>query len=361
MARKPTDQKGIQLRAAIRDAKASGDSGAFRKAQDAYASYRGRPTGPQTGGALRNINPKNAKSLIRAQQEENANIAQQNNVANNPNISGIGGGRTVTYDENGQPTVNVTMGDAEKSAYDKFLQMAQAPVDFSSLPSLTNDFSADRQRIEDELYAAQQRRLDKEFGAAEEDFARKMSNQGIVPGSELYNKLRSKFDEEKTGAYRGAREGAMQMAGAEQQRMFGNQMASRQQGFTEMDYSRTNPMNMFGGLMGLGANMTSAFGNFQGSQRAPTDIAGIALGVEGMRKAGSGGPMSLADYQARLNADTQQRKDLMQFGADLEKQNQPKQPGFSSALGSLGGNLAGSFLGGLGQSAGASLGAGWFK
>lgn len=357
--RKPTDQKGIELRNNIRQAKASGNSGAFRQAQDAYSQYRGRATGPQTGGALRNINPKNAKSLIRAQQEENANVARETNMANNANISGPGANRTITYDESGQPTVNVSMGDQEKALYDKFMKMAGDGVDFSALPALPGDFSQDRQRVEDELYTRESGRLDKQFSRAEEDFNRQMSNRGVPLGSELYNKLKGDFENQRQQAYSGARQNAIQTAGAESQRLFGNQLASRQQGFTELEFGRTNPLKAFGGLMTLGADLSNSMGGFQGTQRAPTDVAGISLGVEGLRRGGGGGT-SQADYLARLNASTQAQKDLMAYGQELNKQNKPKQPGFGDAAASAGGGFLGSFFGGLGDAAGSALGGSWF-
>lgn len=351
--RKPQDQKGIELRNAIRQAKASGDSGAFRQAQDAYATYRGRETGPQNQGQRMNLG--NAKGVIRAQRKENQDTALQSNQMNNANVSGPGVNRTVTYDENGNPTVNVGMGEQEKGLYDRFMKMAGEDVDFSNLPAMPTDFSADRQRIEDQLYSREAERLNKQFGEQKADFDRQMSQRGIPIGSELYNKQLNNFEQQKQQAFSGARQNAIQTAGAEAQNLWSNTMGARQQGISEYDYKRNAPMNQFSGLMGLGAGLTNQFGGFQGSPVQNTDIGGIALGFEGLRRAGSGGT-SQADWLARMQAQTQQQKDLMQFGQDLNNQNKPRQPGFGDYAGNLGGSFLGSLASGFGESFGSSWG-----
>lgn len=336
-----------------------GKAGGRERAKARAARNPNSKQNQEKGTRPAKVDISNPNQVIRAQAAENERTALLNNQMNNANIQGVGVNRNVTFDENGNPTVNVGMGQQEQAAYDRFMQQASQPVDFSQLPAMPGDFSADRQRIEDQLYGREEQRLNEQFGQAEEDFQRQMAAKGIPMGSPLYNKQYDQFQRQKQEAFSGARQNAIQTAGSEQQRLFGNALQGRQQGFTEMDYARTQPFNQFQGLMGLGANLSGNFGQFQGSQMGPTDIGGIASSYYGTNKAaqsaGAGG-ITQADRIAMMNAEHANKRDLMQFGQELANQNKTKKPGFGDALASAGAGALGGFASGFGSSLGTAWG-----
>jgi len=324
------------------------------KERAAARKERNNPSGENTsrGGNNRiKVDISNPNSVINAQNRENQETTLRNNQMNNANISGPGVNRTVTYDENGMPSVQVGLGAQEQEAYNKFLQQSQQPVDFSQLPAMPGDFSADRQRIEDELYNREAGRLNDQFSSAQQDFDRQMSARGVPIGSPLYNKQLEQFQRQKADAFSGARQNAIQTAGGESQRMFGNALQSRQQAMSEMDYGRNQPFNQFQGLMGLGANISGQFGQFQGSQQAPIDIGGIASSYHNAnmaaRTAGSN-RASLADQLALQNNDYDRRAGLLELSQQNAEKNKPKTPGFGDALGNFGAAAAGGFANGAG-------------
>ena len=132
------------------------------------------------------------------------------------------------------------------------------PLDFSGLDKqvgnlgLSNDFSGDRQRVEDALYSRSTARLDPQFEMGQRDLETKLYNQGVQPGTEAWNREIASLSKQKQDAYSGARTDAITGGGQEQSRMYGmdyqtaNQNAAlqnqaRQQGFQEQ--SRLHDMN----------------------------------------------------------------------------------------------------------------------
>lgn len=328
-------------------------------------------------GANNNAGPQpldisDPNAVTQAQQQENARAAQESGRLNNPNVQGVGANRTVTYDENGNPTVNVGLGEREQGMYDQALRGYQDPFSFDGLPDIPSDFSADRQKIEDQLYQRESSRLDEQYGRQAQEFEQSMANRGIPVGSQLYNKMQSEFERNKADAYSGARQNAIQTAGAEEQRLFGNAMQGRQQGIGERQYTRGLPLSELSGLMGLGMGVNSQFQSYQGQGVNPTDIAGISQGYYGLGQeaklareqmannkkiAGSANPN---DWLARMNAETQQRKDLLQFQSDLNNQNKPKSPGFGDYAGAAGASFLGSAANAFGQGLGNKI-TGWLS
>ena len=117
---------------------------------------------------------------------------------------------------------------------------------------LSNDFSGDRQRVEDALYSRSTARLDPQFEMGQRDLETKLYNQGVQPGTEAWNREIASLSKQKQDAYSGARTDAITGGGQEQSRMYGmdyqtaNQNAAlqnqaRQQGFQEQ--SRLHDMN----------------------------------------------------------------------------------------------------------------------
>lgn len=109
-------------------------------------------------------------------------------------------------------------------------------LDYSQAPQLrgVDDFSADRQRIEDETYSRATKRLDPQLIQAEDKLQTQLATRGITPGSEAYEREVKRFNDAKTDAYADARDRAIAAGGAEQSRLFGMSGTARQQATNEI-------------------------------------------------------------------------------------------------------------------------------
>lgn len=121
----------------------------------------------------------------------------------------------------------------------------QNQPNFDSLGKLpgAEDFSADRARVENDLFSHAKQDLDTRYKQETDDFEQRMANQGIDIGSQRYQRERELFDRGRNQAYSDARFGAMKDAGAEQSRLFQDALSSRQQGANEAINLRTMRIN----------------------------------------------------------------------------------------------------------------------
>jgi hypothetical protein len=137
------------------------------------------------------------------------------------------------------------------TAFGNVASQLSSPFDPQGLAPLTNDFSGDRQRIEDSLYNRQASRLDDQFGRGQQDLETSLINKGFQQGSEGYTNAMKDFNFGKNDAYQGARTSAIGTAGEEQARMNQMNLGNRQQGFSEASYARSLPINELASLLGF--------------------------------------------------------------------------------------------------------------
>lgn len=129
---------------------------------------------------------------------------------------------------------NFSMDGAPEEGRLDFSDLGAMPeLSFDGVPELTNDFSADRQRVEDALYGRQQKRLDERFKQEEQSFGQSLADRGIVPGSELYEQQMRSFRQSKDDAYLDAKTNAIAMGGNEQRNLWDMALGRRQQGVGE--------------------------------------------------------------------------------------------------------------------------------
>lgn len=147
----------------------------------------------------------------------------------------------------GKPTGFFSAGNAfgqmAGQAYQNTQQYLQNnPLDYSSAPALpgVNDFSADRQRIEQALMGRARGELDTRYNQETADFEQQMANQGIDIGSERYKRERALFDKGRNEAYNDANFRAMLAGGDEQKRLFDLGLAARKQSVEEQDTIRAS-------------------------------------------------------------------------------------------------------------------------
>ena len=203
--------------------------------------------------------------------------------------------------------------NAQGTLLDQANNNLRQPLDFSGLDKqvgnlgLSNDFSGDRQRVEDALYSRSTSRLDPQFQMGQRDLETKLYNQGVQPGTEAWNRELDSLARQKQDAYSGARTDAITGGGQEQSRLYGmdyqtaNQNATlqnqaRQQGLNELFSMRQTPLQELNLLQGRGTGGAGAAGGGApgggGQNVANTDIGGAFASQLGADQAGYQGKVA---------------------------------------------------------------------
>lgn len=130
-------------------------------------------------------------------------------------------------------------------------------LDYSSLGDLPQANESTRQRIEDALYSASSSRLDPYWQQQQSDLASSLAAQGITLGGDAYSRATGDFGRSRNDAYLGARNSATTMSTDQMEKLFGMEMARRQQGVGELNYLYNLPME----LMGKGQGVYSGLEN----------------------------------------------------------------------------------------------------
>ena len=282
----------------------------------------------------RNFNMKTPQGLAAMQMLANQQQAQQNFNLNNPNETDAYGNTTTnTIDPvTGQAIRQTTLSAAEQARLDAergrdttYNQAFQdAYKQYQNAPSLTNDFSADRQRIEDQLYDRFRQRADERYSKEQNQLEQSLAQRGISIGDRGWNRSLEQFGQNKNDAYQGAMFDAVRQGGTEQQNLWNMLLQRRQQPINEMQNfasgirgPQSGQMTAFQGSQyqapdyaGLGtnfANMQNQYNMNQNSLNNAKEIAGMnnatSLQIAGMRGAGSAEP----DFQVPVprSANTQ--------------------------------------------------------
>jgi hypothetical protein len=129
-------------------------------------------------------------------------------------------------------------GQAAGTAYNNTANYLQSnPLNYSAAPALpgVNDFSGDRQRIEQALLGRATTQLDTRYRDETAAFEQRMANEGVDIGSDRYRKEKEAFERDRGEAYNDATFRAMLAGGDEQTRLFGLALKAREQAVTEAD------------------------------------------------------------------------------------------------------------------------------
>lgn len=143
------------------------------------------------------------------------------------------------------------------------------PFNLDGLPQIrgVDDFSADRQRVEDSILD----RAAPQTARQLESMKTQLYNQGLREGSEGWKAAMDDFN-------RGQNDltlGAIQQGGAEQSRMYGLESSARQQGIQERTLERSQPINEYASILGLGGGVQQPqFAAAPAGNIAPTDVMG---------------------------------------------------------------------------------------
>jgi hypothetical protein len=304
-----------------------------------------QPTGMSTFPSLGNGTPDYA-SIANFQSQYNLNNARQQSNMNNPNYYGPQGSQVRTMNPDGTYSVTQTLDPQLQANYDasnklqgSLLSQAQSvagkPLNFNGAPAAptfdTSKVSAipaadanDLAQMRDSVYQQQTQYLDPQFQQGQSDLESKLANQGIMPGSEAYNREMNNFNLTKQKAYGDARNSAIQAGGQEQSRLFGiglqsNQagmnnavtgfnagMQGRQQGVSEAQALHNSPINDINALK-------------SGSQIQLPTFAGQNLtnipGVDYMNAANLGFMANLGQQNADAAASQNTKSGLFGLGS----------------------------------------------
>lgn len=184
--------------------------------------------------------------------------------------------------------------DTKQSLRDQIQAAKAAPT----LDPNTGKQSA--REVGDALYRQQERMLDPQFQQQQRALQSQLAAQGATPGTAAYDAAMGNFSDSQMRAYGDARDRAIVGRGAEQSRLFGQDLAAaqfgnqaagqsfnqqmqqaglansgRQQYIQEQLLERQLPMNELAAFYNMSGVQMPQFGTPPGANVAPTDVAGI--------------------------------------------------------------------------------------
>lgn len=299
------------------------------------------------------------KGILEGQFAANQQQAEQSDLINRGNQSNALGDRTFTYDENGRLVVTDSLSDEMQTRFDAEgnrerqleglrLQGLMGLGDQVGTPM--QGFGDSRRAAEDQLYNRFDERMTPQFDRETERMEARLTNQGIAPGSAMWNKQFEQLSRQHEDARSQARTQATQFGQAEQAQGFNQQLQQRQLPFSEMQ-----------GLMGLSSGVSMPnFGAVGAIGMNPLDVSGVASGgldratqeaiARGNQGTSSGNAaMSAGTAGQRLAFDRERHGDDMALKlAQLHaQQNQPQQSSggsSSSGWGPVAGAAAGALI-----------------
>ena len=111
----------------------------------------------------------------------------------------------------------------------------KSSLDYSNLPKLYggDDFEAARKATSDALYQQATSRLDPQWNNTQNQQDAKLANMGVMFGTGAYGKAQTQLDQAKNDAYNQATWSSIAAGNDEQQRLFSDSLAQRQQGASE--------------------------------------------------------------------------------------------------------------------------------
>lgn len=352
------------------------------------------------------------EEVAAAQSKYNIETAQQQANINRVNEVNPYGSSTYTKNADGSYTRNTNLSAAEQAKLDwqnrtdtnvsgmidqSMNQVKDAwknPLNFDDLGKIpqAGDNEAVRARLEKDAVDRYLRNMQPQWDQQKTQFVQEMANRGIPEGSELFNRQMSEFEKQRQQGLLDVTSEAIQNAGAEDTRLFNQNIAARGTAVNERTSLRDRPFQEASQLMAsrqgvvnpqFGAtpeiqispvDYTGAFQTYQTTQQrraeseqqqqqfladqqfkaeqAALDRANSIRVASRYGGGGGGGDDWLAKAQFNLNAQKELANLNFNNAQSLANNNKPPK---NSQLGSTLGNIAGSFAGGLGNSIGSSL------
>lgn len=250
--------------------------------------------------------PPDPAKVASAQTGTNIQTAIANATIGNADTYGPNG--STKYDITGNQTITgpdgqtyqvprysqtTTLSPEQQKLYDQQNQFGQAtnqlgidqigklsgildkPVDASGLPSVTNDFSADRSAVEDALF----KRLSPQLQQSRDALENNLTNQGFQRGTQAFNTAMDQASRQENDARLAVTGQGLQ----EQQGLYGMQQGNRQRSLQEMLALRNQPINEITALMSGGQVSLPNVPGYNAPQVANTDYSGAAYNTAGIQ------------------------------------------------------------------------------
>lgn len=212
--------------------------------------------------------PPDFRGAAREQADASRDIANQQTVANRPNITTPFAQQQWTRGPDGQWSLNAgftgPLGVTATNLQNQLTQSYSQPLNLDGLPAASTGDSARQQAI-DSAYTQATSRLDPMWKQREESQRTRLLNQGLVEGSEAYQQQMGELGRQRNDAYTSALAAAVAQGTAAGDSVFRNNLAGRQSALSEMLRLRGQPMAEMQGLQGL-----MAMPGFQGASAGQT-------------------------------------------------------------------------------------------
>lgn len=236
---------------------------------DSYMAKSGQPLGQIDTSKLPAAGQLNTTSLPAGAESMTAYTGDLYRAGAEKQQSGYALDPTIAQSQ----AVTANSGDLANSSIDRLKQMYATEFNYDGAPAMPEANEAARKSIEDAYYGKLKSRLDPRFAEDEANMRSRLANQGLVEGSEAYNRELQQFMRGKNDAYSGATNDAILNSTGEMTKLFGMGLAARQQGVSEANYKRelgTREAQAAMGLYGGASSINNA--NFD-TQRAIFDSA----------------------------------------------------------------------------------------
>jgi hypothetical protein len=173
-------------------------------------------------------------------------------------------GQQKLYDQ--QTELGTNLNNLALSQTQRLSEHLNKPIDFSGLPDVSNDFSADRGRVEQAMFDRVAGQNERDYNALEN----RLTNQGFVRGTQAFTDA---MDEHRRGI-NDQRLAITARGLQEQQGLYGMASNRRSQAMQEMLQARNQPINEISAMMGGGQVHAPTAQAYQGGNIAAADVAG---------------------------------------------------------------------------------------
>lgn len=235
----------------------------------------------------------------------------------------------------------------------------QGNLNYSGAPQVSSDFAGQAKQAQDAVYNQATSRLDPQWQNNQHDLDARLANQGVVQGSEAYNRAEDELSRNRNDAYNQASYSAVGAGNALQNQLYGQSLAGRQQavgeantqgqfsndaqaqqyaqalqnssfgnqaraqGLTEQTQMQMLPLNELNALRSQSQVQMPTFGQVPGSQVAPTNVSGNVWQNYNAQAANSNNfmnglfGMASAGLSAAKFSDRRLKRNLVRIGTTL--------------------------------------------
>lgn len=206
-------------------------------------------------------------------RQSNTAVNQQTQ-ANRPDQNSAWGSVSWDKDRQGNWTQNQSLNPSLQGLFNSAAGNQQQGVDYGQFGAMPDGSAARDQAIQG-AYGQATSRLDPRFAQGEDALRTRLANQGLNAGDAGYDQQMANFGRERNDAYSSAMNGAIAQGTQAGASMFGQQLASRQQGIGEATAQMNQPMQGLGAMLGMSGSFNMP--GFMGSGAAqPGNYLGAA-------------------------------------------------------------------------------------